>query len=202
VHPVDDSGSKANRCRQQMLGGPWPAIRFCSALSWRGMSSAGSVAYLAPARFYLGCARRALAQARNNSHLSRSCRVAMLLSTLSLAGQSGMVSAAPTSARYRENCQQRRADDDRDGKEGGAPDFVRGIQVGNALRHESGKPLPQRRCMAGSLRLGLHHGRRLAQRVRVKFARVSPATVTNFDVVVPLCHTLTLYLPSGTPAMK
>ena len=37
------------------------------------------------ARFYLGCARRALAQARNNSHLDRSCRAAMLLSTLSLA---------------------------------------------------------------------------------------------------------------------
>lgn len=39
------------------------------------------------ARFYLGCARRALAQARNNSHLDRSCRTAMLLSTLSLAAK-------------------------------------------------------------------------------------------------------------------
>lgn len=39
------------------------------------------------ARFYLGCARRALAQARNNSHLDRSCRTAMLLSTLSLAAR-------------------------------------------------------------------------------------------------------------------
>jgi glycosyltransferase involved in cell wall biosynthesis len=39
------------------------------------------------ARFYLGCARRALVQARNNSHLDRSCRAAMLLSTLSLAAR-------------------------------------------------------------------------------------------------------------------
>ncbi|HEY6937403.1 MAG TPA: hypothetical protein VI424_09645, partial [Terriglobales bacterium] len=39
------------------------------------------------ARFYLGCARRALAQARNNSHLDCSCRAAMLLSTLSLAAR-------------------------------------------------------------------------------------------------------------------
>lgn len=39
------------------------------------------------ARFYLGCARRALAQARNNSHLDRSCRAAMLRSVLSLAAR-------------------------------------------------------------------------------------------------------------------
>jgi hypothetical protein len=39
------------------------------------------------ARFYLSCARRALAQARNNSHLDRSCRAAMLLSTFSLAAK-------------------------------------------------------------------------------------------------------------------
>ena len=39
------------------------------------------------ARFYLGCARRAFAQALNNSHLDPSCRAAMLLSTLSLAAR-------------------------------------------------------------------------------------------------------------------
>jgi len=39
------------------------------------------------ARFYLACARRGLAQARNNPHLDRSCRAAMLLSTLSLAAR-------------------------------------------------------------------------------------------------------------------
>ena len=39
------------------------------------------------ARFCLGCARRALAQACNNSHLDRSCRAAMLRSVLSLAAR-------------------------------------------------------------------------------------------------------------------
>ena len=106
------------------------------------------------------------------------------------------------SACYHENRQQRRADDERDRKEGCPPYLVSGIQVGDALRQEAFEPLLERGSVAGRLQFGFRHGRRLAQRVRVKFARVSPATVTNFEVVVPLCHMLTLYLPSGTPAMK
>ena len=39
------------------------------------------------ARFYLSCARRAFAEARNNSHLDASSRRAMLLSTVALAAK-------------------------------------------------------------------------------------------------------------------
>ena len=45
----------------------------------------GSTLRAGRARFYLGCARRALGQARRNSQLQPSCRADMLLSTIGLA---------------------------------------------------------------------------------------------------------------------
>src|SRR5579864_3131466 len=164
------------------------------------MSSTGSVAYLAPA--FIWVAPDEPWRRRVTTPISIALAAQPCFAPCSRWPPGQWRKCLPALACYHENCQQRRGHYERDGKESRPPDFVRGIQVGNALRHEGHEPLPQCKCVAGRLRLGFHRGARLAQRVRVKFARVSPATVTNFEVVVPLCHTLTLYLPSGTPAMK